>query len=263
MGDHDPPFYLGNTFKDMRQGVGENIPGHVAIIMDGNGRWAKRQHLTRTQGHAEGIKRVEEVITAARTTGIKVLTLFTFSTENWRRPPAEVSMLMQMLSSALKEKILHLKKNNIRFHVIGRPERIPPSVRDVLKTAVGETKDNTGLVVNLAFNYGARLEIVDAVKEIVADVQNNRLDIEDIDEAAVSQRLYTKNLPDPDLLIRTSGEKRISNFLLWQLSYAELYFTDKCWPEFTAEEFQKAIADYQKRERRYGDLKPSFSGESR
>ena len=231
-----------------------NIPRHVAIIMDGNGRWAKRQHLTRTQGHAEGIKRVEEIVAAAQEMGVGVLTLFTFSTENWQRPKSEVSILMNMLSKILQEKVKTLKKNNVRFRVVGSENGVPATVLATLKTAVEETKANTGMIVNLAFNYGGRQEIVDAVQEIVAAVGAGELRKEDISEAAISRFLYTKDLPDPDLLIRTSGEKRISNFLLWQLSYAELYFTDKFWPEFTAEEFKLAIMDYQKRERRYGDL---------
>lgn len=231
-----------------------NIPRHVAIIMDGNGRWAKRQHLTRTQGHAEGIKRVEETVAVAQKIGIKVLTLFTFSTENWRRPGSEISILMSMLTNVLQQKIKILKENNIRFQVIGREESVPGAVLKAFQMAIHATKDNTGLIVNLAFNYGSRQEIIDAVKKIAAAVEKKSLAIADIDEKTIAQFLYTKDLPDPDLLIRTSGEKRISNFLLWQLSYSELYFTDKFWPEFTAEEFEKAIADYQKRERRYGDL---------
>ena len=231
-----------------------NIPRHVAIIMDGNGRWAKRQHLTRTQGHTEGIKRVEEIVAVAQKIGIKVLTLFTFSTENWRRPESEISILMSMLTNVLQKKIKMLKENNVRFQVIGREESVPGSVLKAFQMAIHETKDNTGLIVNLAFNYGSRQEIIDAVKKIAAAVEKKSLVIADIDEKTIAQFLYTKDLPDPDLLIRTSGEKRISNFLLWQLSYSELYFTDKFWPDFTEEEFEKAIADYQKRERRYGDL---------
>lgn len=231
-----------------------NIPRHVAIIMDGNGRWAKRQHLTRTQGHAEGIKRVEEIVAAAQKIGIKVLTLFTFSTENWRRPESEIVLLMSMLTTVLQQKIKTLKENNVRFRVIGREENIPGAVLKTFQTAIDETKNNTGLIVNLAFNYGSRQEIIDAVKGIATAVEKKSLSIADIDEKTITQFLYTKDLPDPDLLIRTSGEKRISNFLLWQLSYSELYFTDKFWPDFTEEEFAKAIADYQKRERRYGDL---------
>lgn len=231
-----------------------NIPRHVAIIMDGNGRWAKRRHLTRAQGHAEGIKRVEEIVAAAQSAGVKVLTLFTFSTENWRRPQTEILMLMDMLTSVLQKKIKMLKENNVRFQVIGREADVPGAVLKTLHTAIKETKDNSGLIVNLAFNYGSRQEIVDAVKAMASAVAQGALRAQDISETTVSRFLYTKDLPDPDLLIRTSGEKRISNFLLWQLSYAELYFTDKFWPEFTKEEFEKAIADYRTRERRYGDL---------
>ncbi len=231
-----------------------NIPRHVAIIMDGNGRWAKQRHLTRTQGHAEGIKRVEEIISAAQEAGIKVLTLFTFSTENWRRPESEISILMHMLTNVLQQRIKVLKENNVRFQVIGREEKLPNAVAKIFRVAVAETKDNTGLILNLAFNYGSRQEIVDAVKAIAGAVRNGALAIDDINEETIARSLYTRNFPDPDLLIRTSGEKRISNFLLWQLSYSELYFTDTFWPDFTREEFQRAIADYQTRERRYGDL---------
>lgn len=235
----------------------DNIPRHVAIIMDGNGRWAKHHHLTRTQGHAEGIKRVEEIVAAAQKIGVNVLTLFTFSTENWRRPESEISVLMNMLTNVLQQKIKNLKENNIKFQVIGRETDVPRAVMKTFQMAISETKNNTGLIVNLAFNYGSRQEIVDAVRKIALAVEGKFLAVSDIDEKTVARFLYTKNLPDPDLLIRTSGEKRISNFLLWQLSYAELYFTDKFWPDFTKEEFEKAVADYQRRERRYGDLSQS------
>lgn len=241
----------------MTQAGSLNIPRHVAIIMDGNGRWAKHHHLTRTQGHAEGIKRVEEIVAAAQKIGINVLTLFTFSTENWRRPESEISVLMNMLTNVLQQKIKNLKENNIKFQVIGRETDVPRAVLKTFQMATSETKNNTGLIVNLAFNYGSRQEIVDAAKKIAAAVEEKSLAVGDIDEKIVARFLYTKNLPDPDLLIRTSGEKRISNFLLWQLSYAELYFTDKFWPDFTKEEFEKAVADYQRRERRYGDLSQS------
>lgn len=225
--------------------------------MDGNGRWAKHQHLTRTQGHAEGIKRVEEIVAAAQKIGVKVLTLFTFSSENWRRPESEIVMLMNMLTNVLQQKIKNLKENNIKFQVIGREENVPGTILKTFQMAINETKNNTGLIVNLAFNYGSRQEIIDAVKGIASAVEKKSLDVASIDEKTIAQFLYTKGLPDPDLLIRTSGERRISNFLLWQLSYSELYFTDKFWPDFTKEEFAKAIADYQRRERRYGDLAQS------
>jgi undecaprenyl diphosphate synthase len=230
----------------------ERVPQHIAIIMDGNGRWALKQHLPRIRGHAEGVKRVEEITQAASDLGIKVLTLYVFSTENWLRPQQEVSKLMSLLCTALSKKLHKLIKGNIRLHIIGKRDGVAPQVLAVLDKAIEETKENTGLILNLAFNYGSRTEIVEAVKDIVKDIQAARMDITAINEEVLSRKLYTRNLPDPDLLIRTSGEFRISNFLLWQLSYAELYFTDKYWPEFTEREFRKAIQDYQKRERRYG-----------
>lgn len=253
MGDGKSPILFECDSK-MKQDLTERIPQHVAIIMDGNGRWAQQKNLSRTQGHAEGIKRVEEIIAAAQLMGVQVLTLFTFSTENWRRPESEVNILMKMLTNVLKEKIKRLKDINVRFQVIGQKEGIPEAVWETLWMATQQTQNNTGLIVNLAFNYGARLEIVDAVKNIAGRVKRGELGVEQIDEATISQALYTRGLPDPDLLIRTSGEMRISNFLLWQVSYAELYFTDKFWPEFDAQELSKAIKDYQSRERRYGKL---------
>jgi len=227
---------------------------HVAIIMDGNGRWAENQSLPRAKGHIEGVKRVEEIIDTAQEMGVKVVTLFTFSTENWGRPKSEVSLIMNMLTAVLDKKLQKLKNDNIQLRTIGRTEGIPEPLLKTLRAVVRETKNNTGLIVNLAFNYGARIEIVDAVKDIAGLAQKGRLKIDDINEETISRALYTRGLPDPDLLIRTSGEQRISNFLLWQLSYAEFYFTEKLWPDFDAKEFKKAIYDYQKRERRYGKL---------
>ena len=203
----------------------------------------------------EGVKRVEEIVKEAQLLGVKVLTLYTFSTENWSRPEAEVAMLMNMLTDVLYKKIEELKKNNIKFQTIGREDRIPKSVLESIHKVTEQTKDNSGLIINLAFNYGARIEIVDAVKNIASCVLRGELKPEDINEDTVNRALYTKDLPDPDLLIRTSGEKRISNFLLWQSSYTEFYFTEKFWPDFNAEEFKKAILDYQTRDRRFGDLK--------
>ncbi len=232
----------------------ENLPKHIAFIMDGNGRWAKRLNLSRAQGHIEGVKRVEEIMDVAGEMGIKAITLFTFSTENWNRPQEEVSMLMSTLAAAFDRRIDKLKRDNIRFQMIGRRERIPKFLLQTMDKVAAETKNNTGLIMNLAFNYGSRLEITDAVQDIARHVQEGNLKIEDITEDTVSAALYTRDLPDPDLLIRTSGEKRMSNFLLWQLSYSELYFTDKLWPEFTGEEFRKAVIEYQQRERRFGNL---------
>lgn len=232
----------------------ENLPKHVAIIMDGNGRWAKSRHLPRTSGHIEGVKRVEEIVYFASARGIKVLTLFTFSTENWNRPQEEVSMLMKMLITVLNKKIQQLNKKKIRLQFIGRKEGVPASVLKTIHGATELTKNNDGMTLNMAFNYGGRLEILDAVKNIAAAVKNGQMQVSDITEETLSQLLYTKGLPDPDLLIRTSGEKRISNFLLWQLSYAEFYFTDKFWPDFNEHEFEKALSDFKRRERRYGKV---------
>jgi undecaprenyl diphosphate synthase len=232
----------------------DKIPQHIAIIMDGNGRWAKARGLPRTQGHMEGVKRVDEIVKEASDLGVKVLTLFTFSTENWTRPENEVSMLMQTLVAVLGQKLKKLHDNNVRFRISGRRAGAPRQVLETFEKATAYTKDNTGLTLNLAFNYGGRQEIIDAVQMITRDCQEGRLLPEDISEESFSSYLYTSGLPDPDLLIRTSGELRISNFLLWQLSYAELYFTDKFWPDFTPEEFRLAIVDFQGRERRFGDI---------
>ena len=231
-----------------------DLPQHVAIIMDGNGRWAKKRNLPRTRGHLEGVKRVEEIVRAASAIGIKVLTLFAFSTENWTRPEEEVSMLMRTLIAVLNKKIEKLNRANVRLQFIGKREGVAKIVLKTMDYATQLTKDNAGLVLNIAFNYGGRLEILDAVRKIASDVKKEKVKINHITEDLFSDSLYTSGLPDPDLLIRTSGEKRISNFLLWQLSYAELYFTDKFWPDFDKDEFKKAIADYKGRERRFGNI---------
>ncbi len=230
------------------------LPVHVAIIMDGNGRWAEQRRLPRPQGHLEGVKRVEEIVETARKTGIKVLTLYTFSLENWRRPREEVSLLMKTLINVLNRKIEEISKNDIRLQFLGRKDGIPLEVKACIAAVEQKTKQNSSMILNVAFNYGGRQEIVDAIRKISSDVLNGQLGIEEITEEIVSETLYTQGLPDPDLLIRTSGEMRISNFLLWQLSYTELYFTEKFWPEFTSEEFEKALEDYQTRERRYGNI---------
>ncbi len=235
--------------KDLKD---NRLPQHIAIILDGNGRWAKGHNLSRTEGHIAGVKRVEEILDYSQELGIKVLTLFTFSTENWNRPESEVEMLMKIVTAVIERKIAKLKKNNMRFYTIGRKDRLPEGVAKTINMAIEETKNNSGITINLAFDYGSRLEIVDAVKSIAQAVTEKKLSVEDISEATISQALYTKDLPDPDLLIRTSGEQRISNFLLWQLSYAEFYFTEKYWPDFDIEEFKKALRDFQSRDRRYG-----------
>lgn len=246
-----PRLRRGHFFTNLRT---MSVPEHIAIIMDGNGRWAKSRHLPRFQGHLAGIKSVERVVKESSQLGIKVLTLFAFSTENWNRPVREVSMLMKTFSSALEKKLPQLMKNNVKMQFIGRRHGVPEGVLKSIKKTESLTKDNTGLILNIAFNYGARQEIADAVKKIASDVKKGNLNVDKIDENTISEMLYTKGIPDPDLLIRTSGEKRISNFLLWQLSYAELYFTQTVWPDFDGDELKKAISDYQNRERRYGKV---------
>ena len=227
-------------------------PQHVAIIMDGNGRWAAGRKLPKIAGHRAGAKSVEAVITAARELGIKALTLYAFSTENWKRPKEEVSALFGLLSEYIDKEAARLNKNNIRVSVIGRTEELPVAVRDKLREVMELTKGNTALRLTLALNYGGRTEIVDAARAIARDVKEGRLDPAAIDEKTFAGYLYTRDLPDPDLMIRTSGEMRISNFLLWQLSYAELYVTKKLWPDFGKEDLKAALDDYRHRQRRYG-----------
>lgn len=232
----------------------KNLPGHIAIIMDGNGRWAKRRGLPRIAGHKAGVKAVKRIVRAAGDLKISVLTLFTFSQENWKRPKNEVSAIMKLLYETTKREINDLDKNNVKLMTTGRTEEFSPRRRQILQEAMERTKDNTGLVLNLALNYGGRTEILDAVKKIAGDVKRGKLDPEQLTEESFSDYLYTNTLPDPDLLIRTSGEMRISNFLLWQTSYTELYVTDILWPNFSVGNFYEAIWDYQSRERRFGRL---------
>ncbi len=235
-----------------------NIPKHVAIIMDGNGRWAKERGLPRSAGHRAGINKVKEIIRAASDLGIKVVTLFAFSTENWARPQREVNLLMRALNNFLDRQINELLKNNIRLMVIGRGSPIPEYLTAKIKKAKEKTKDNTGLVFVLALNYGSRQEIIDAIKKFTNAVIKNEAAVEDLDIENFSNYLYTAGLPDPDLLIRTSGEMRISNFLLWQISYAELYFPKKYWPDFGKEDLERAIEIYQERERRFGTIERAY-----
>lgn len=250
-----PLFFLEDRLDSERR-----IPGHVAIIMDGNGRWARERGLLRTQGHLEGVKRVDEIVEAAGRMGIKALTLYTFSTENWSRPEDEVFMLMQTLVKVLGDKLKKLHENGVRFRVCGRRKGAPAQVLETFDKAVEYTRDNKGLVLNIAFNYGGRQEILDAVQAIAQKVKDGTLAPAAVDENVFGDHLYTRGLPDPDLLIRTSGEFRISNFLLWQLSYAEFYFTEKYWPDFTPAELEKAIADYQRRDRRFGRVAGTGKG---
>jgi len=229
-----------------------NTPKHVAIIMDGNGRWAKKQGMARVFGHKNGVKAVRETIEAAAEINIKVLTLYAFSTENWKRPKKEVDTLMSLLVSSLKDELKTLQKNNIKLQCIGNIESLPKKAKKELFEVIEKTKNNTQLTLILALSYGSREEIVNTIKKISKKVVNKELLIEEINEKIINNHLYTFTLPDVDFLIRTSGEKRISNFLLWQIAYAELYFTDTLWPDFRKEHFFEAILDYQNRERRFG-----------
>ena len=222
--------------------------------MDGNGRWAKERGLDRTQGHRRGIDRIKEILKAAKDLGVRYLTLFAFSTENWNRPKREIDMLMLSLDRFLKNNIKDLHKDNIRLNIIGREKPLPEFLIKRFKNAMRDTRENSGLTLNIALNYGSRCEIIDAVKKIAKEVRENKLAIEDLDERAFERFLYTNDIPDPDLLIRTSGEMRISNFLLWQLSYSELYFTEKYWPDFGPEDLKEAISKYQERDRRFGKV---------
>ena len=228
------------------------LPRHVAVIMDGNGRWARRRHLPKMAGHKAGIKSVEEVIKAAKAIGLKIMTFYTFSTENWKRPKEEVQSLMRLLEDYLGKDVEKLIKEGIRIRAIGRISGLPPAIQLKLRKVEERTLNNKSLLVNLALNYGGRSEIVDAVKKIAEEIKEKRLEPDDISEDNFADYLYTVGIADPDLLIRTSGEMRVSNFLLWQISYSEIYMTKKLWPDFGKKDLKKAVLDYQARDRRYG-----------
>ena len=230
------------------------LPRHVAVIMDGNGRWAKQRHLPRVEGHRAGAAAVRDTVETAARLGLDALTLYAFSTENWKRPKAEVSTLFTLLKEYLRKEFRTLAENDIRFRVVGRPEGLDGSVRSALQLALDATAGCRGMVFNVALNYSGRAEIADVARTLARDAAAGRLDPETIDEEAVARRLYTADLPDPDLLIRTSGEMRISNFLLWQIAYAEIHVTPVLWPDFRCRHFLEALVDYQRRERRYGGV---------
>jgi undecaprenyl diphosphate synthase len=230
------------------------LPQHIAIIMDGNGRWAKQRHLPRIEGHRAGIRAVRQVVEGCAQLRVPYLTLYAFSAENWKRPPSEVSLLMRLLREYLKRELRELNTNNIRLGVIGRIHELSAPVRHDLLATMEQTKQNTGLQLTLALNYGGRTELVDALRSIVDEIHHDGEKALRVDEKTVSRHLYTRDLPDPDLLIRTSGEMRLSNFLLWQAAYAEIWVTDTLWPDFRQADLFRAIVDYQKRERRYGGL---------
>ncbi|WP_461532092.1 isoprenyl transferase [Sinomicrobium sp.] len=239
-----------NTVKDHIDK--QRLPEHIAIIMDGNGRWAKQRGKLRVFGHENGAKSVREVVEGCAELGVKQLTLYAFSTENWNRPKLEVDTLMRLLITSLGKELKTLNKNDIRLNVIGSRELLPNAVLKKLEAAIEKTRNNSRMTLTIALSYGSRDEIVHAVKAIGTKVKNNIISVEDIDESVINEHLYTQDLPDVDLLIRTSGELRISNFMLWQIAYAELYFTETLWPDFNKEKLYEAILNYQNRERRFG-----------
>lgn len=232
----------------------DNIPKHIAIIMDGNGRWAKKRKLPRTLGHKAGVETIRRVIKEAHILGVKYLTLYAFSTENWKRPDDEVSALMKLLVEYLRSELAELNRNGVVIKVLGDISKLPKDAQKEVLNAIEITKNNTGVVLNIAFNYGGRDEIIRAVKLISKDVEDRNLSIGDINEELFKKYLYTSNIPDPDLIIRPSGEQRISNFLLWQCAYSEFWYSNVCWPDFKEEHLRKAIYDYQHRDRRYGGV---------
>lgn len=231
-----------------------NLPKHIAIIMDGNGRWAQRKGLSRVHGHRAGLNIVRKITRACSEIGINVLTLYAFSTENWKRPKREVASLMRLLERLLRKELPTFQKNNARLQVIGRLDGLPSGVQDALNDAVGATEKNDGIILNLALNYGGRAEIVDGAKKFALDVKEKGYTIDELNEERFGQYLYTADLPDPDLLIRTGGESRLSNFLLYQLSYTEIFITSVFWPDFKKANLLEAIAYYQQRNRRFGNI---------
>ena len=237
----------------------DKLPGHIAIIMDGNGRWAKQKGLFRAAGHEEGTKAVRDVVEGCAEMGVKNLTLYAFSTENWNRPKLEVDTLMRLLVSSLKKEIKTLQDNNIKLNSIGNISNLPKKARRELEDVIEKTSGNSHMVLTLALSYGSREELTHCIRQIADKVKSGELNTEAVDESVINEHLYTQNLPDVDLLIRTSGEQRISNFLLWQIAYAELYFTKILWPDFRKKDLYEAIYNYQNRERRFGKTSEQLS----
>lgn len=231
-----------------------NIPNHVAIIMDGNGRWAKKRFLPRTAGHQEGMKRVMDIVEVAKKLNIKYLSLYAFSTENWKRPQEEIDGLMKILVYYIRSELEKIHENNIRIQVMGDITKLPKTPREEIEKAIEKTKNNSKMILNIGLNYGGRDEIIYGIKNILEDIKMGKIDEDDITTELFSKYIYTQNLPDPDLLIRPSGELRLSNFMLYQIAYTEFWFSDVYWPDFKEEHFYKAIIDYQKRNRRFGGI---------
>ncbi|HLR63868.1 MAG TPA: isoprenyl transferase [Pseudogracilibacillus sp.] len=246
-------------FKRKKKTIEKNenikkIPEHVAIIMDGNGRWAAKRNLPRIAGHKEGVDAVQRAVRAASSYGVKVLTMYAFSTENWQRPRPEVDFILRLPKEFLHVYLPELMEMNVKIETFGNQENLPPHTLEAINYAKNKTKDNDGLLLNFALNYGSRDEITSAIRRVAEDLHSGSVQVDEIDESTISQYLYTDCLKDPDLLIRTSGEQRLSNFLLWQLAYTEFWFTDVLWPDFDEETFEAAILEYQKRQRRYGGI---------
>ncbi|MFC2950081.1 isoprenyl transferase [Virgibacillus sediminis] len=248
------PFFKKKQTEQNDEQDPENMPEHVAIIMDGNGRWAKKRGLPRIAGHREGVKAVNRVVRAAAQSHVKVLTLYAFSTENWKRPASEIEFLMKLPKEFLHVYLPDLMDNNVRVETIGDIQALPAHTQEAVTYAKDKTKNNDGLLLNFALNYGGRFEIMQAVKQMMADLDCSTLSIDSINEETFANYLFTQGLTDPDLLIRTSGEQRLSNFLLWQLAYTELWFTETYWPDFDEGIFNQALGDYQQRKRRYGGI---------
>lgn len=248
------PFIKGKQIKTERESELINMPNHVAIIMDGNGRWAKKRGLPRIEGHKKGMNVVQDIVRAATKFKIQVLTLYAFSTENWKRPKAEVDFLMRLPQDFLHTFLPELIEKNVKVSTIGEFNGLPRHTKEAIEEAKEATKNNDGLLLNFALNYGSRYEIMRAIKHVMTDVINSKISIDSLDEQKFSEYLYTDGLTDPDLLIRTSGEQRLSNFLLWQVAYSEFWFTDTLWPDFNEEFFRKALLDYKQRKRRYGGI---------
>ncbi|MCH1625670.1 isoprenyl transferase [Fredinandcohnia quinoae] len=248
------PFFNNKHSEESLYYPEDNTPNHIAIIMDGNGRWAGKRGMVRAAGHKEGVSTVVKIVNAAVKCKVKVLTLYTFSKENWKRPKTEIDFILRLPKEFLQIYLPELISNNVRIEVIGDMENLPTYTREAVQYAIDRTVDNDGLQMNIALNYGSRHEILHAMKEMITDINNAKLSLDELDERQFSGYLYTAGMKDPDLLIRTGGEKRLSNFLLWQLAYTEFWFTDVLWPDFTEKEFLLAVEEYRKRKRRFGGI---------
>lgn len=248
------PFFKNKPSKELFHHSGDHTPDHIAIIMDGNGRWARKRGMPRVAGHKEGMSAIVKIVKAAVKCKVKVLTLYTFSTENWKRPKPEVDFILRLPKEFLHIYLPDLMANNVRIEAIGDMKNLPTHTREAVQYAIDRTRDNDGLQLNFALNYGSRHEILNAMKEVFADINDGKLSLDEVDEQQFSGYLYTAGMPEPDLLIRTGGEKRLSNYLLWQLAYTEFWFTDVLWPDFSEKEFLHALEEYRQRKRRYGGI---------